>query len=66
MTFWGMLGQVFRGGSLRAAVREIQASVCAADGERDLSNSTGSYTAMRAGACRSTVWMRCIGGSVRR
>ena len=37
-----MLGQVFRGGSLRAAVREIQASVCAADGERDLSNSTGS------------------------
>ena len=60
-----MLGQVFRGGSLRAAVREIQASVCAADGERDLSNSTGSY-AMRASACRSTVWMRCIGGSVRR
>ena len=47
MTFWGMLGQVFRGGSLRAAVREIQASVCAADGERDLSNSTGSYSDAR-------------------
>ena len=42
-----MLGQVFRGGSLRAAVREIQASVCAADGERDLSNSTGSYSDAR-------------------
>ena len=47
VTFWGMLGQVFRGGSLRAAVREIQASVCAADGERDLSNSTGSYSDAR-------------------
>ena len=43
VTVWGMLGQVFRGGSLRDAVREIQASVCAADGEQDLSNSTGSY-----------------------
>ncbi len=31
VTFWAMLGQVFRGGSLRDAVREIQASVCAAD-----------------------------------
>ncbi len=47
VTFWGMLGQVFRGGSLRDAVREIQASVCAADGERDLSNSTGSYSDAR-------------------
>ena len=47
VTFWGMLGQVFRGGSLRDAVREIQASVCAADGERDLSNSTGSFSDAR-------------------
>ena len=56
VTFWGMLGQVFRGGSLRDAVREIQAclcvarrqaSVCAADGERDLGNSTGSYSDAR-------------------
>ena len=47
VTFWGMLGQVFRGGSLRDAVREIQASICAADGERELSNSTGSYSDAR-------------------
>ena len=42
-----MLGQVFRGGSLRDSVREIQASVCAADGEQDLGNSTGSYSDAR-------------------
>ena len=47
VTFWGMLGQVFRGSILRDSVREVQASVCAADGERDLGNSTGSYSDAR-------------------
>ena len=55
VTFWGMLGQVFRGGSLRDAVREIQASVCAADAERDISNSTGSYSDARKRLPQSSV-----------
>jgi len=47
VTVWAMLGQVFRGGSLREAVREVQASVHARDGNQDVGVSTGSYSDAR-------------------
>jgi hypothetical protein len=55
VTFWGMLGQVFRGGSLRDAVREIQASVCAAGSGRELGGGTGSYSDARQRLAQSSV-----------
>ena len=54
VSFWGMLGEVFRDGSLRDAAREIQASVCAADTERDI-RTASAVTVMRASACHSPV-----------
>jgi hypothetical protein len=47
VTFWGMLGQVFRDGSLRDAVREIQASICAIEPAQDPGENTGSYSTAR-------------------
>lgn len=47
VTFWGMLGQAFRGGSLRDAVREIQARICTTDPDRDPGECTGSYSDAR-------------------
>jgi len=45
MTFWLMLGQAFRGSSLRDAVREAQASF--ADLPQDVKGDTGSYSDAR-------------------
>ena len=55
VTFWGMLGQVFRDGSLRDAVREIQASVCAGGSCRELGGGTGSYSDARQRLPQSSV-----------
>lgn len=48
VTFWLMLGQVFRGGSLRAAVREVQAFLAVAhEDQADSKGSSGSYSDAR-------------------
>jgi len=47
VTFWAMLGQVFRSGSLRDAVREVQSHVLCWQNDECLSNSTGSYSDAR-------------------
>lgn len=48
VTFWAMLGQVFRGGSLRQAVREVQASFCQCpETGLEVENSTASYSDAR-------------------
>jgi len=46
VTFWLMLGQAFRGGSLRDAVREAQASFAELGGV-DIKGATGSYSDAR-------------------
>lgn len=47
-TFWLMLGQVFRGGSLRSAVREAQAFLAACGEDTpDVQGSSGSYSDAR-------------------
>ena len=55
VTFWGMLGEVFRGGSLRDAVREIPAGTTAS--YTDIANRIGVPKAVRAvaRACASNV-----------
>jgi len=47
VTFWALLGQVMRGGSLREAVREVQASVKARGSAVDVGVSTASYSDAR-------------------
>ena len=47
VTFWALLGQVMRGGSLREAVREVQASVKARGSAMDVGESTASYSDAR-------------------
>lgn len=46
-TFWGMCGQVMRGGSLREATREIEASCCARKAPGQSGSSTSSYSDAR-------------------
>lgn len=46
-TFWGMLGQAMRGGSLREATREIEASCCARNSSARPASSTSSYSDAR-------------------
>lgn len=48
VTFWLMIGQAFRGGSLREAVREAQASFAElTHSEVDVEGATGSYSDAR-------------------
>jgi len=47
VTFWALLGQVMRGGSLREAVREVQASTRARRCAVDVGASTASYSDAR-------------------
>lgn len=49
VVFWAMLGQVFRGGSLRDAVREVQAAESAKSPKQRnyISHGTGSYATAR-------------------
>lgn len=47
VTFWAMLGQVFRSGSLRDAVIEVQSHVFRSNPDQSLKNSTGSYSDAR-------------------
>jgi len=47
VTFWAMLGQVFRSGSLRDAVIEVQSHVFKNKADASLTNSTGSYSDAR-------------------
>ncbi len=55
VTFWAMLGQAFRNGSLRDGVREVQASSSAQDSSAEVGDSTSSYSDARKRLLQSSV-----------